>query len=385
MSNPNIEIVPLGEASQRGTWRYNSIADHPEYVPIDPEKVAFMRKRISERMPTGVVSDAVRETFAAPAQYRPATRSMFPGGLGYVQTAYIGSLVLPEWQAQPVGGRPKEQASYPVTGTEKFTINDREIGPGEKPDRVDIAVSFTALTLKVYGGSVMVEDRERDEAAGNLAGLDLDMYKLGVIETATNTLKEKHQATLVKTTGNYSSGTYYTTLSGSTQWSHASGVAIDNIAGAKRTVAKGALEDPDLLWLSPDAFTALRKNAQVLTAVQYGGDKVSPGTMVPPSTLVALFGLNIAIGGARNATTPGGAVSEIWGQDAGLVCTAPGQMLGVRFGVTATSTAYPYQATERQGLIGGRGGDESVYTDAWKVAVVKNTAGYLWVNASTAY
>ena len=41
--------------------------------------------------------------------------------------------------------------------------------------------------------------------------------------------------------GNYASGTYYTTLSGSTQWSHASGVMIDDVAGRKRTVAKGEI------------------------------------------------------------------------------------------------------------------------------------------------
>lgn len=379
------EMLTLAEAEKRGRWRYRSIQDHPNFMGIDPEKVDFMRKRIAEKMPSGILDEETRAQFASPGQYRPTTRAMFPAGLGYVQAPYIGSLVLPEWESTPVGGRPKNQASYPVTGTERYEINDKPLAPGAEPDSVDIVVSFATITLEEYGGTVMVTDLERDEAAGNLANLDLDTYKLGVVQTQTETLKEKHQATAVKTTGNYASGTYYTTLSGSTQWSHASGTMIDDVAGRKRTVAKGCFEEADLLWLSPDAFTAARKNAQVLAAVQYGGDKIAPGTMVPPATLVALFNMNIAIGGARNATTPGGTPSEIWGQDAGIVCTGNGQLLGVRFGVTGGSQAYPYQATERKALVAGRGGDKSIYTDAWKTKIVKSTAGFLWVNASAAY
>lgn len=381
---------------RKGGWRYPNFSSHPGFVPVDPDKVRFVQERIAGgAAPSSIVPESAQvaaqialgkaskdtaQRFAGLVNYQPGTKGTMPMGLGYVQAARIGSLVLPEWQS------PKEKASYPVTGTEKLVTNDKKVGINGSVDEIDGAITWPTLELGGYGAKVYIDDREREEAAGNMPpGMTIDAWKLDMVQTSTETLKERHQATFVKATGNYASGSHYTTLSGSTQWSHASGVPIDDIAGKRRTVTKASLGDVDLFWLTEDSFTAIRKNPQVIAAVQYTGTRELPGTMISAGTLVALFNMNIAIAGARGATAPGGTVSEFWGQDAGILCTGGGNPMNVRFGITVTKTGWPVVLIDREPNRGLKGSDKVQYADEWGIQSIKNSAGFLWINASTAY
>lgn len=378
--------------SKQGRFTYQNFSDHPNFVPIDPDKVDFIQKRLDE-LPEAVLPESTRakfrelrqiqeQTLAALGNYRPATRAMFPGGIGYVQAPLVGSLVVPEWT--DTSGN-KEQASYPVCGTERFVINTKKIGISSDADLIDVGITFSSITVDVYGHKVRADAREVSEAAGNHAGLSVDAYKIGVADDATKTTKEYLQAQLVRTSGNYASSTYYATKSGSTQWSHASGTPVDDIAGARRTVFKGSLGQVDLTWMSGDAFTAFRRNAQVLASVTGLGSMDRPATMLSAESCVALLGMNLVIADAHYAATPGGTVAQIWGQDAGVVCTNPGSPIGVRFGVTATTSAYPYVASDAKPTSGGRGVTEYLVTDGFTPTVTKNTGGFLFINASAAY
>lgn len=372
-------LTELMEA--RSGWRFLNLSEHPNFVPVDMDKVRHVQKALAEgKVPTNVLPAEVQ--LAAVGSYLPPQKEIAPIALGYVQGAPIGSLVLPEFTSN------KRKAAIPTLGAEKFAVNDKPIGTGGSVDEVDTSIDWLEVEVKAYGGKTYVDDDERDEAAGNLPpGVSVEGIKIDRLVTAYDTLKEQHQATFVRTTSNYatSPSNFYDTLAGPTQWSHKDSTPITDWATKRRLIQKNGLSDPDLGWLSGDALLALRMNPQILETVKYTGTQDKPGNMVPIDVLVALFGMNLAVASMVSAAYPGATAAELWGQDAGMVCTGRGQVVGLRFGATATHSKYPFESIERDGERGGRGSDRIRHSDAWGLKSLKTNCGFLWVNASEAY
>ncbi len=346
------------------------------FTEVDPELVTFIRNKLKEgAIPTSIVPAEVQH-FAAIGNYQPATRTTLPMALGYVQAPFIGSELLPEF----VGGA-DEQASYPTFGFEKFYAAGDAVAMAGELQESDVTVTWTTVALDVYGKKAYVDRRERSAAVTLPIGIDA--YKMAVIETQVKTQKEKAQADFMRSTGNYLSSTYYSTLSGSTQWSHASGVPITDVVTKSDVIRQAVRVSPDVFWTGERGLQALRRNAQVIESVKYTGTRGLPGNMVPIDTLVALFGKTIVIGGAGGTTTPGGtSATDLWDDDAGLVCTGLSQVEAVRFGITVGSAGYPNIRTFPDENRGAKGSDAMTYSDAWKLKSIKNTAAYLWADVT---
>lgn len=383
MSAKKLPSLAELQAARTG-WRYRRLSDHPDFRPVDPDFVKFVQQRLANgSVPSSVLSSdaraVVEERLAAATKYLPPQATVTPFGLGVVQTPLIGSLVLPEWQSN------KRKAAIPVFNADKFAVNDKKLSTGAEPDEVDTSIDWLEVSVEAYGGKTYVDDDERDEAAGNLPpGVSVEGVKLDRLVTAYDTLKEKHQATFVRTVGNYATapGNFYEVCAGASQWSHLDADPLAQWIKATRWIEKYGLGVADRGWLSADSFMALRTNKQIIETVKYTGTRDLPGNMVPVETLVALLGVDLVIARALAADYPGATPSELWGQDAGLVATGQGRTVARRFGVTATHVKYPYEAIERDGDRGGRGSDRLRHSDAWGVKGLNNNCGWLWQNAA---
>jgi len=340
-------------------------------TPVDPALLREIQASVKFASKHGD-TEFVKQTAASLSNFQPTTRSTM-GGVGYMQSGFIGTELLPEIIASPDG---QEQASYPVFGKEFFFSADDVVAISGQVKRTDLAISWTKATLDVHSKHAYLDARE--QRAAQSVGLDIAGQKVDLIRTQVQTRKEALAASLLTTDGTYSSATYYGTLSGTTQWSHASSAPLTAIEAKKEVVRAAIGVRPNALWLSPTAYAALRFNAQVITIVNGGATKQSPAAPVGADVLAAIFGLNVFVGDAIYTTAVGGASSDIWNDCAGLLYVGGAELMSPKFGATFTSAGYPKVDQFRDETQGAEGSDVFRYSECYKHICTLNTAGYLW-------
>lgn len=183
-------------------------------------------------------------------------------------------------------------------------------------------------------------------------------------------------ATLVTTASSYASA-HKTTLSGSTQWSHASSTPIADIETARQTIMSAIGQVPNVLLLGKPAFKALKTNAQVLSILKTTADKV-----VTPQLLAQIFEVEKVVVGTAVQKTNAAVASDIWG-DFALLTYSPqpssaGAMLDESepaFGYTLRYDGYPlvdeYSSADQKTKF-------VRVTDMFKPIILGANAGYLW-------
>lgn len=338
-----------------------------------------MVKHVQEAMVAGKIPDNVFpevQRFAALSNFQPAARTTLPMGLGYYQAPFIGEEILPSF----VGGA-DERAAWPAYGFEKFDGSVRPAGIGGQPGESDLVITWSTVNLDVYPRTVNIDRRSRDASVTLPEGLDTTAAEQARVQVQTT--KEKAIASFMMTTGNYKDSTHYTTLSGTSQWSHASGTPLTGVPNAMAHIRKAIRTWPDLFALSADAFIAIRRNPQVLTAVQYTGTLARPGQMVPIETIIALFGMSVVVGESGGGVLPDGSdVDDIWGQDAFVVATGKGKVIAPRFGALITAGGYPVVRMWPREDRGAKGSDAITFTEAWNTFSVAKGAAYWFEDAS---
>jgi len=315
-----------------------------------------------------------RVTAAGLSGLRPSNNAMLPGGVAYEQQSSIGEMLLPSTMAAPDGTM---KGTYVTFGKEALLSGEKdEIGLyGEFP-RADLGVTFTDIELKVYGMSAWVSPWERSVAAAS--GIDIYSQKAKLIRTQVETAREARAATLLTTTSNYASASHYETLSGTSQWSHSSADPLGAI-NTKIETLRGILgARPNVLWLSPKAANALRLHPNIVKYVSGGSTRVNPAVPISLEMVQSILGVRVYVGEAIAATAPGGTVSDVWGDCAGLLYVGGPGMYDLKFGCTLISSGYPKQRVERDPHRGDSGIEVLYYSDAYTHAVQLNTAGYLW-------
>lgn len=318
-------------------------------------------------------SEVIRQTAASLTNYQPVTHSTLPA-VGYMQSGFIGEQLLPSIVAAPDGS---EQASFPLFGKERFFSADDVVAISGSVKETDLTITWTSKTLDVHAKKAYVDARE--DRAARAVGVDLVAEKVDLVKTQVETRKEVLAATLLTTDGSYASGTYYGTLSGTTQWSHASSTPLTAIEAKKEVIRAAIGVRPNVLWLSPTAYAALRFNAQIISIVNGGATKQSPAAPVGADVLAAILGLNIFVGDAIYTSAVGGASADIWNDCAGLLYVGGAGIMAPKFGATFTGAGYPNVAPPyRDEDRGAEGSDVYKYVDAYKHIVTLNTAGYLW-------
>lgn len=320
-------------------------------------------------------ADKTGEHVKASALMQPSNNAFLPGGVGYEQLPFIGSTLLPEVNASPDGTL---KASYFVFGKEMLlnAAAGDEIGTYGEHKRADLGVTEASITLVKHGMSAWIDPDERSSYAA--VGINIEDEKAKLIRTQVETRKEALAAALLTTYTNYSSSTHYTTLTGTDQWSHTSADPLGQI-NAKIEVLRGVLgKRPNYLWCAPAGANAVRLHPNIVKFVNGGVTKQNPAVPISMDLIGAILGLNVVVGESIAATTPGGTVSDIWGDYAGLLYVGGNGMYDLKFGCTLVSSGYPLQRTEPDPHKGSKGIDILYYDDAYTHAVQLSTAGFLW-------
>jgi hypothetical protein len=315
------------------------------------------------------------ERITAAALMQPSNNAFLPGGVAYQQQPFIGSMLLPEVSASPDGTLKASFFSFGKESLLNASAGD-EIGTYGEHKRADLGVSQTDITLVKHGMSAWIDPDER--SSYEAVGINIEDEKAKLIRTQVETRKEGLAASLVTTYTNYSSATHYTTLTGTDQWSHSSADPLGQI-NAKIEVLRGVLgQRPNVLWMSPSASSAVRLHPNIIKYVNGGATKQNPAVPISAEIIGSILGVRVLIGEAIAATTPGGTVSDIWGDYAGLLFVGGTGMYDLKFGCTLVSSGYPIQRVERDPHKGSKGIDVLYYDDAYKHAVQLATAGFLW-------
>jgi len=341
---------------------------------VDPGIIKKVQDALKEgKIPTSIIPEDIQH-FAAISSFQPREHTTVPYMLSYVQGGYIGDTLL----ASLVAG-PDERGAWPELDYSAFGVDPDMKGVainGPVP-MSDFVITWHNFEIKVVPRGTKVDRRLRD--AGVTLPTSTDAIASNLVDTQLKTQKEYEQATFIRDTGNYLSSDYYANVAGTDKWTDDASKPIDMIVNGDETLRAGpARTRADVLWFSPKAFLGLRKSAQIKEAVKYTGTWGQPGTLVPIEVIVALFGKNVVIGDSGGSTVLGGTPTDLWGSDAGLVCTGQGRILGVRFAFTGTSSGYPVYRVVPVELEGGKGSDAIVETDAWSIESVKKSAAYLW-------
>jgi hypothetical protein len=298
------------------------------------------------------------------------TRSFIPGGIGYEQSEFIGSSLLPETSSSPDG---TEQATYPTFGKEAFFVSDDLIAPGSKAKQTQGTLAWSSITLDVRGKMEYIVDRVARIAA--TLGQNERDNALARIKQQVMTGKEYRQALLLTSTGSYSSSSYYETLSGTGQWSHASSDPLKAWLTKAEVLRVVNGKRPNTFWSGAKPMNVLSYNPALIALVNGGATRANPAFPISAALIASLLGMNVFVGEAVYTSTVGGSFADVWGDNAGLLYVGPAQLVAPKFGATLTSSGYP---------IINEGRDEQSksdwvdYWDAYKAVVQSNTAGYLW-------
>lgn len=349
-----------------------------QITETSPELRRAVREALSSVVGKMGAEDYEAAEFAALSNYQPATRALTARGVGFIQSAFVGTLLAPEVVASPDGS---EQASYPVWGKEAFFTGDSDVvAVSGDTKRADLGLTWTPITLSVHAKEVYVDPRE--ERAAGAAQISVVPRKTELARMQVETKKEATIATLFTATGSYASATYYDTLSGATQWSNASSTPIATIVSKIELLRKNNGIRPNTLWLSPNAFRALRFHPNITALTQYTGTRSNPNTPAGLDTLSAIFGVTVVVGEAVNTTTVGGAFADIWGDYAGLCYVAGADLYSPQFAMTLTAGGYPKVLSFRADAFGAEGSDGYRYMDAYQPVITLNTAGFLWITTT---
>jgi hypothetical protein len=303
----------------------------------------------------------------------PLNNAFLPGGVAFQQSPFMGSQLLPEVSASPDGTL---KATYFTFGKESLLNASDEIGTYGEHKRADLGLTQTNITLVKHGMSAWIDPDERSAAAA--IGQNIDDLKAAMIKTQVETRKEALAAALLTATGSYASASHYETLSGTGQWSHASSDPLNAINAKIEYLRSVNGVRPNALWVAPAGVSALKLNANVVKYVSGGATPQNPAVPISLEMIGSILGLRVFTGESVAATTPGGAVSDVWGDTAGLIYIGGTGMYDVKFGATLISSGYPLQRTERDPHKGSKGIDVLYYDDAYTHVVQLNTAGYLW-------
>lgn len=221
-------------------------------------------------------------------------------------------------------------------GQDDFKLVSTARAPGANTKRVQFGYasdSYALVDHRLEGG-VPVE--VNDEALA-VPGIDLQSNAVRRVQNVMALEREHKAATLARDASNYDAANKET-LSGTSQWSHASSDPFTDIMEAKEVIRSKTGERPNVLTLGPKVLTAVRTHPKVL-------DRLSTATDRPPATLqqlLALFELQQVVEGEA-VYHDGTQFQDVWGKDAILAFTTPASMQEMG----SPNYGYTYQLTGR--------------------------------------
>lgn len=289
---------------------------------------------------------------------------------GYQNQKYVGTALYPQVNVNHRGGKVIQ------FGKEHFRRYNTRRAPGGSRSVVEFGYAGRpyALNQHALDGKVPIELLQDAKA---VPGIDMSSQAVNAVMEITRLELECQQAEQALNASNYASSNK-TTLSGSSQWSHADSKPGKAVRDAGQVIRGKIGLLPNLLLISSTVFASLQENPSVIDRIKYTGRD-----SVTEEMLAKLFGVDkVAVGSAVYANDAGDFV-DVWGKHAVLAYVSPAslaQMGSPSFGYTYQLTGHPFV---RQGYY-----DEK--TDSWLYPVtdehcpeiVGADAGFLFTNAS---
>lgn len=261
-------------------------------------------------------------------------------------------------------------------GQDDFKLVSTKRAPGSNTKRVQFGYASDPFALVDHRleGAVPVE---LDEEARAVPGIDLSSNAVRRVQNVLALEREHMAATLARDASKYDAANKET-LSGTSQWSHASSDPFTDIMEGKEVIRSKTGERPNVLAVGPKALTALRTHPKVL-------DRLSTAADRPPATLQqlqALFELQQIVEGEA-VYHDGTQFQDVWGKDAILAFTTPASMQEMG----SPNYGYTYQLAGRPQVEEGYF-DENTNTwyyptsDAYQPVFAGPAAGFLFKDAA---
>ena len=230
-------------------------------------------------------------------------------------------------QAAPRIAVPSEEFIYTkYTVEDRFTITDTRIGRKSEPNQVEFGGADITDKTEDRGLDDFVPKKDLDKARDGNTNFDPEASAVEGLATLVDLDRESKVATLYNTLTTFSAS-LRATLSGTSQWSHASSNPVTAIMQAMDMM----LVRPNVLILGREVWTALRTHAAVVAAVlgaQGVGAASGASGVVSLQAAADLFGLERILIGETfyNSAKPGqtASMARLWGKHATLARIDPG-------------------------------------------------------------
>lgn len=297
---------------------------------------------------------------------------------GFVAKELIGERVAPLTPVSNLNGR------YMVYDRSDWLIYPDERAMGTVANEIRAGKwSTDTYTVREHSLQVPVFDEEREQmgAEGSFPvdfTLDESATELGTRSILLG--HEKVVSDAVRATASYASASYYTTLSGTSQWSDYSGTSdpVDDIEVGLRQVYSGTGRTANFMVIPWIVWSYVRNHPKLV-------DRFKSFRLTAPEAFQELTGFSGTLVIAESQYNAAQhedlaeSITDFWGKDVwiGLVDPTPGQ----RTKTFIKSFYYPYQGTTLRPV--DRWREEARKADLIRVSqrydikVVSNTAGYL--------
>lgn len=289
---------------------------------------------------------------------------------GWQNGEFVGNALFP---VVPVQQRSGKLIQF---GKEHFRRYKTRRAPGGTVATVEFGYEGLPYGLNQHAlnGKVPIELLQDAQA---VPGIDMGAQAINSVMAITRLELECQQAEKAQNAANYASSNK-TTLSGSSQWSHADAKPAKAIRTAAQVIRSKIGRKPNILMLGSTVWEAVQENPSVIERVKYIGlDSVTK------ELFANLCGVErVEVGEAVYVDDAGNFV-DVWGKHAVLAYSAPVSVAAQgspSFGYTYQMAGHPfaeqayYDNTKKSWLY--------PVTDEHSAEIVGADAGFLFINAT---
>lgn len=263
---------------------------------------------------------------------------------------------------------------YLWTKAEPFTIPDTKVGRRSQPNEVEFSGAELTGTTKDYGLDDIVPYTDQQNARGS--GQDPLARATEGLTDLVGLDREARVAGQVFNASNYPAANK-ATLSGTDQWTNGASDPIDKIS----TALDVPLMRPNTMILGQEAWTALRKNGKIISAVNVSG---ATSGMASRQAVQDLFEIeNLLVGQSFYNTAKAGqtpAMARLWGKFCSLLYLDPlalSTSSRITFGFTA-QFGTKVSGSMPEPKVGLRGGTRVRVGESVAEVISANDLGYLF-------
>ena len=248
---------------------------------------------------------------------------------GYRHPDHVGHLLFPRVDTFDSSGKVLE------FGRESFTLYNARRVAGAATKRIDFGVEGKPYTL-VQDSLESKVPREYQRDAAKDAKIDLGIRASDTVMRALTLTLENEQAAIATNAANYPSD-HKVTLSGTSQWSHASSTPVDDIETARQVIRASCGLYPNIAIAGPKSYSALKNSVQVV-------NRFRNSDVITSKMLSALLEIDTIAEGRAVVSTALGGFQDVWG-DYFVLGYAPPKPSGMEepsYGYTYTMVGHPF-------------------------------------------